>query len=189
MHAPTALLAPVAIVALACAGADTARPATPPAPPARRVVLLSLDGFGAARHLDNLRQGVYTDPDGVAAFTGGYVVESAIPVNPTLTAPSHASIATGAFPAVTGIVANVFKLPGAPIGQDASGFAAPWGAEPIWQAFRRQGKHVGVLEFPGCDGTAPSQPGNSSTPTCLPWRRNACQIGSAPHGAANPDAS
>jgi|NGEPerStandDraft_6_1074524.scaffolds.fasta_scaffold00230_13 predicted AlkP superfamily phosphohydrolase/phosphomutase len=163
MHAPTALLAPVAIVALACAGADTARPATPPAPPARRVVLLSLDGFGAARHLDNLRQGVYTDPDGVAAFTGGYVVERAIPVNPTLTAPSHASIATGAFPAVTGIVANVFKLPGAPIGQDASGFAAPWGAEPIWQAFRRQGKHVGVLEFPGCDGTAPSRTADFGT--------------------------
>lgn len=131
--------------------------------PARRVVLLSLDGFAAGRHRDNLREWVDTDPDGVAAFAGGYVVERAIPVNPTLTAPSHATIATGAFPAVTGIVANVFKFPGAPIGQEVSGFAAPWGAEPLWQAFRRQGKRVGVLGFPGCDGTAPSRTADFGT--------------------------
>ena len=159
MHAPTALLAPAAIVALACAAADTVRPAveSTPSPPVRRVVLLSLDGFAAERHRDNLRQGVYTDPDGVAAFAGGYVVERAIPVNPTLTAPSHAAIATGAFPGATGIVGNVFKLPGAPIGQETSGFHAQWGAEPLWQAFRRQGKRAGVLGFPGCDGTSPSR--------------------------------
>ena len=134
-----------------------------PRPPARRVVLLSLDGFGAERHRDNLRQGVYTDPDGVAAFAGAYVVERAIPVNPTLTAASHASIASGAFPGVTGIVANVFKLPGTPIGQEVSGFDVPWGAEPLWQAFRRQGKRVGVLGFPGCDGTAPSRTADFGT--------------------------
>ncbi|TAM56211.1 MAG: hypothetical protein EPN53_02030 [Acidobacteria bacterium] len=157
MHVPTALLAPAAIAALACAGADTARPADVPAAPARRVVLLSLDGFAAGRHLENLRAGIYADPDGVAAFAGSFVAERAIPVNPTLTAPSHAAIATGAFPAATGIVANVFRLPGAPIGQETSGFEAPWGAEPLWEAFRRQGKRVGVLEFPGCDGTAPSR--------------------------------
>ncbi len=157
MQVPTALLAPAAIAALACAGADTARPAVVPAAPARRVVLLSLDGFAAGRHLENLRAGIYADPDGVAAFADSFVAERAIPVNPTLTAPSHAAIATGAFPAVTGIVANVFRLPGAPIGQETSGFKAPWGAESLWEAFRRQGKRVGVLGFPGCDGTAPSR--------------------------------
>ncbi|OYV96567.1 MAG: hypothetical protein B7Z68_05430 [Acidobacteria bacterium 21-70-11] len=163
VHAPTALLAPVAIVACACAGADTARPATP-VPPARHVVLLSLDGFGADRHRDNLRQGVYTDPEGVAAFAGAYVVERAIPVDPAFTAPSHASIATGAFPSATGIVANAFKLPGAPIGQETSGFEAPWGVESLWQAFRRQGKRVGMLGFPGRDGMAPSRTADFGMP-------------------------
>jgi predicted AlkP superfamily phosphohydrolase/phosphomutase len=165
VRAPTALLGPAAIVVFACGAADTARPASGPAPvpPARHVVILSLDGFAAERHRENLRAGIYTDPDGVAAFAGAYVVERAIPVDPTLTAPSHASIATGAFPAMTGIVANVFKLPGTPIVQEASGFAAPWGAEPLWQAFQRQGRRVGVLGFPGCDGAAPSRTADFGT--------------------------
>jgi predicted AlkP superfamily phosphohydrolase/phosphomutase len=123
----------------------------------QRIVLLSLDGFGAERHRENLAHGVYSDPDGVAAFAGGYVVERAIPVNPTLTAVSHTSIGSGAFPAVTGIVSNTFHRPGAPIVQSISGFDAPSGAEPLWEAFGRQGKRVGVLTFPGCDDTVPSR--------------------------------
>jgi hypothetical protein len=119
------------------------------------VVLISLDGLAASRHRENLREGVYTDRDGLAAFeAAGYVVESAIPVNPPLTSVSHASMATGALPSVTGIVANRFHLPGTPIVQGVSGFDAPLGAEPIWQALRRQGKRVGVLTFPACDGTS-----------------------------------
>jgi predicted AlkP superfamily phosphohydrolase/phosphomutase len=120
------------------------------------VVLISLDGLGATRHRENLREGVYTDRDGLAAFeSAGYVVENAIPVNPPLTSVSHASMATGAFPSVTGIVANRFHRPGTPIVQGVSGFDAPLGAEPIWQALRRQGRRVGVLTFPACDGTSP----------------------------------
>ena len=121
-------------------------------------MLVSLDGLAATRHRENLRQGVYTDREGLTAFeAAGYVIESAIPVNPALTSPSHASIATGAFPSVTGIVANRFHVPGTPIFQSVSGFDSPWGAEPLWQAFRRQGKRVGVLTFPGCDGGSPSR--------------------------------
>jgi predicted AlkP superfamily phosphohydrolase/phosphomutase len=123
-----------------------------------RVVLLSLDGVAAGRHRENLRGGAYKDRDGLSAFeSAGYVVESAIPADPPLTSVSHASIATGAFPSATGIVGNVFHLPGTPIVQAVSGFDAPWGAEPLWQAFRRQGRRVGVLTFPGCDGTSPSR--------------------------------
>ena len=157
MRTPTQLL-PGVLALLACIPAET--PRTTPGgatTTARRVVLLSLDGFAAERHRDNLRAAVYTDPDGVAAFADGTVVERAIAVNPTLTAASHAAIATGAFPAVTGIVANEFKLPGAAVGSEVSGFAVPWGAESLWQAFRRQGRRVGVLAFPGCDGTTPAR--------------------------------
>ena len=141
---------------LACVATESTAPRAQAASAhARRVVLVSLDGFAAERHLENLARGVYTDPDGVAAFGSGYVVEHAIAVNPTLTAVSHTSIGSGAFPSVTGIVSNFFHRSGAPVTEGISGFDAPSGAEPLWEAFRRQGKRVGVLTFPGCDETTP----------------------------------
>ena len=153
------LSASTVFLIVACAATESAKPSPQAAAPsgAQRVVLLSLDGFAAERHAENLRNGVYTDPDGVAAFEGGYVVERAIPANPTLTAVSHTSIASGAFPTVTDIVSNIFHRPGTPILQAVSGFDAPWGAESLWDAFRRQGKRVGVLTFPGCDNTTTSR--------------------------------
>jgi len=153
------LSASTVLIIVACAATESARPTPQAVAPSRaqRVVLLSLDGFAAERHAENLRNGVYTDPDGVAAFESGYVVERAVPVNPTLTAVSHTSIASGAFPTVTGIVSNTFHRPGTPILQAVSGFDAPSGAEPLWEAFRRQGKRVGVLTFPGCDNTTASR--------------------------------
>ncbi|HVN75905.1 MAG TPA: alkaline phosphatase family protein, partial [Thermoanaerobaculaceae bacterium] len=158
MRPRTLLTVPAVAILAACAATENAKSLRTASPPhARRVVVLSLDGFAAARHRENLRDGVYADPDGVKAFERAYVVERAIPVNPTLTAPSHIAIATGAFPTVTGIVSNTFHSPGTPILQAASGFDAPIGAEPLWQAFRRQGRRVGVLTFPGCDDTAPSR--------------------------------
>jgi predicted AlkP superfamily phosphohydrolase/phosphomutase len=154
----TTVLAALAVLAHACVATDTSHQshALPPSAMARRVILVSLDGLAAGRNRENLREGVYTDREGLTAFeAAGYVVESAIPVNPALTSVSHASIASGAFPSVTGIVANRFHLAGTPIVKGVSGFDAPWGAEPLWQAFRRQGKRVGVLTFPGCDDTSP----------------------------------
>lgn len=150
----------VPVLAVACVATDTSHPKpavqTLTQPP--RVVLISLDALAAGRHRENLNRGVYTDPEGLAAFeAGGYVVENAVPVDPPLTSPSHASIATGAYPSVTGMVANSFHIPGTPILQRVSGFELPWGAEPLWQTFRRQGKRVGVLTFPGCDHTSPSR--------------------------------
>ncbi len=156
-----AFLATAAALAVAaCVASDTSKP-TPRAhltDQPGRVVLLSLDGFAAVRHRENLRRGLYMDPEGLTAFdAGGHVVEHAIPVDPPLTSVSHASIASGAFPATTGIVSNAFHTPHTPVFQGVSGFEAPWGAESLWQAFRRQGRRVGVLTFPGCDATSPSR--------------------------------
>jgi predicted AlkP superfamily phosphohydrolase/phosphomutase len=157
MRALPALVLPVVLTA-ACAAAETPTPATPLRATASRVVLVSLDGLAAVRHRENLRAGVYDDPDGLTAFEAkGYVVARAIPVDPPLTPPSHASIATGTFPSATGIVANWFHLPGTPIDAGVSGFEHPWEAESLWQAFRRQGKRVGVLTYPGCDATTPAR--------------------------------
>ncbi|MFH1176518.1 MAG: alkaline phosphatase family protein [Acidobacteriota bacterium] len=152
-------LAPVLLLTLTCRMAAPPPPSGGPRPrlqaTAGRVVVLSMDGMAAERHRRLLAENAYGDPAGFTAFEQwGYVVERAQPVDPTLTAVSHAAIGSGAFPAVTGIVSNRFHLPGTPIGQGVSGFDAPWGAEPLWQAFRRQGKRVGVLTFPGCDGAS-----------------------------------
>jgi predicted AlkP superfamily phosphohydrolase/phosphomutase len=124
---------------------------------AARVVLISFDGLGGVMHGRMLRRGVYRDPDGLAAFEGGFTVERAIPVNPTMTAVSHTSIATGAFPSLTGIAGNSFHNSGAPLTESVSGFSAPIAVETLWQAVRRQGKRVGVLAFPGCDGNGPAR--------------------------------
>jgi len=149
---PLAIL--LATAALACRASGPApAPARQLRATARRVVLLSIDGLAATRHRHLLAQRAYREPAGLAAFESwGWVVERAIPVDPTLTAVNHATIATGAPPALTGIVSNRFHLPGTPISQPASGFDAAWAAEPLWQAFRRQGRRVGTVGYPGCDG-------------------------------------
>ncbi len=145
----------VTAVVAACRASGPGAPATPRPvlhATAQRVVLLSVDGFSAVRHRHLLSVNAYREPAGLTAFESwGYVVEHAIPVDPTLTAINHASIATGATPAVTGIVNNRFHVLGSGITQAVSGFEAPWSAEALWQAFMRQGKRVGVLAFPGCD--------------------------------------
>ncbi len=121
-------------------------------PVARRVVAVSFDGLAAERHARLERDGGYRDPDGLGAFARGLVVARAVPVNPTLTSPSHVAIATGREPSGTGIVGNRFHLPGTPITETVSGFDAPIGAETIWEAVRRQGRRVGSLAYPGCNG-------------------------------------
>src|SRR6185369_6291422 len=75
-----------------------------------------------------------------------------VPVNPTLTAPNHISLATGYAAGLTGIVSNRFHPPTAPWGAVVSGFAAPIGTETLWEAARRQGKRVGCMAWPGVDG-------------------------------------
>lgn len=156
MRRPSPLLA-LLLAAPACLP-TAPLPVTPRTGGAVRVVLLSHDGLAADRHQRMLAARGYQDPDGLAAFVpAGFVVGHAVPVSPTLTAVNHASLATGALPARTGIVSNLFHLPGGRLTDTVSGFAYPWQAEPLWQAFRRQGKRVGVLLFPGADGTTPQR--------------------------------
>ncbi len=155
MSRPRLFRAALLVVLVACCRASAPTPAPRPElhATAQRVVLLSLDGFSAVRHRRLIAAGAYHDAAGLAAFEQwGYVVEHAIPAEPTLTAVSHASIATGAMPTATGIVSNRFHVLGTGITQGVSGFDAPWSAEPLWQTFMRAGKRVGVLTFPGCDG-------------------------------------
>ncbi len=137
---------------------STPPPASQAAPSGKpsRVVLLSLDGAGA-EELHRLYKAGSLKAGGFARFfREGQVADRLIPVNPTLTAVNHISLATGYPAGQTGIVSNTFH----PHDSDdllktVSGFAAPIETETLWEAAERQGKRVGVTTWPGADDTGP----------------------------------
>lgn len=146
------------LLVLGCRTAPPAPPAPEPAPaPAgpSRVVLLSLDGAGADELHRLFEEGQLLEGGFGAFFENGQVAERLIPVNPTLTATNHISLATGYVAGETGIVSNTFHPAGEAPLKTASGFAAEVGTETLWEAARRQGKRVGVTTWPGADDTGP----------------------------------
>jgi len=138
-----------------CSGAPSARTpgrtAQGSAQP-HRVILISLDGAGAATLHDLYRQGRLKKGGFERFFREGEVADALIPVNPTLTSTSHISLATGFPPSATGIVGNQFHAAGSPFMDKANGFDAAIGTETLWEAVRRQGRRAGVLTWPGADG-------------------------------------
>lgn len=119
-------------------------------------MLLSLDGASAEDLHQLWRDGALTAGGFRQFFEMGEVAERLVPVNPTLTAVNHISLATGAIPGQTGIVSNSFHPADDPDFLDrASGFDAPIGTETLWEAGKRQGKRVGIVTWPGADGKGP----------------------------------
>lgn len=117
-------------------------------------MLLSFDGLGA----DALAR-----RSGLAAFdrlARDSASARVIPVNPTLTAPAHAAILTGADPQKSGIVSNRFHLPGTPAEQETRGMMIDPDVETLVEAARRQGKRVGAISFPTIDGRTPRRTAN-----------------------------
>ncbi len=152
----------LAVLLLSCrsAQAPAGSSSHPAAPPPHRVVLLSLDGAGAVE-LRGLYDGGKLQAGGFARFfREGQVAEGLLPVDPSLTATNHISLATG-YPADrTGIVGNTFHPPGGAFNATANGFAAAIGTETLWEAARRQGKRAAVLTWPGADDTGPRRRGD-----------------------------
>jgi predicted AlkP superfamily pyrophosphatase or phosphodiesterase len=148
---------------LLLAAASCATPRPQPAPPSplgsettasSRVVLVSFDGVG----FDALRKiEAQLGTDGWNRLRLEGTAARLIPVDPTLTAVTHISMATGATPSRTGIVSNVLHLPGTGPDEWKSGFDAEIEVEPIWVAARRAGKRVGAITYPGLDGTTPDR--------------------------------
>jgi hypothetical protein len=146
-------LSPLFFLFLACT-VSTPRPAVDSVPRlaatavAQRVVLLSFDGLGA----DALaRQSGLTSFASLAASGASARV---IPVNPTLTAPTHVSMLTGADPQVHGVLSNWFHLDGTPPERVTRGLNAEIAVETLVEAARRQGKRVGAVPFPTVDATS-----------------------------------
>jgi len=140
---------------LSCQGAPPAQTAPKAAPQAaerpRKVILLSLDGAGAQELQKLHKEGALSAGGFESFFRDGQVADRLLPVNPTLTAVNHISLATGYPPAQTGIVSNNFHRAGTPFLDTASGFAAPIETETLWESVMRQGKKVGVVTWPGVD--------------------------------------
>jgi hypothetical protein len=118
----------------------------------RKVLMLSLDGADAATLHRLYREGRLAAGGFARFFREGQVADALVPVNPTITAPNHVSLATGYLAGETGIVGNDVRLPGMPLTQKTSGFAAEIHTETLWEAARRQGLRVASSGWPGADG-------------------------------------
>ncbi|WP_303969404.1 alkaline phosphatase family protein [Sporosarcina ureae] len=121
------------------------------------ISVVSFDGLGyqdAQRYID---KGIMLNLEGFqkeAAYATDFIT-----VTPSLTAPSHATMASGAAPSKTGIVSNQFHSSGEKVKDDQSGFAQTLGVTPIWKEARNQGKVTATVSFPD------SNPENASAAT------------------------
>lgn len=117
--------------------------------------MISLDGADAASFHRFYREGKL-NAGGFARFVReGQVADALVPVNPSITAPNHISLATGYPTGKTGIVANDLRLPGMPLSKKVSGFSAEIHTETLWEAARRQGLRVASSGWPGADAQGP----------------------------------
>ena len=123
-----------------------------------KVVVVSLDAAADWIVDDLLARGVLP-PDGAFGRMArqGARAEAMIPISPSMTAPAHISMFTGAYPERTGIVSNSFLLAGGRISQQVSGFSAPIEAETLWHAAQRQGKRVICATAVGADNRTPDR--------------------------------
>lgn len=151
---PLRLVVPVLLLSLLSCRTTPPPADEQPLPPVPRVLLLSLDGAGAETLHRLWREGVFGEDGFRQFFEDGQVADRLVPVDPSLTAVNHISLATGFTPDATGIVSNIFHPDWADSFVDAiSGFSEDIGTETLWEAARRQGKRVGVVAWPGADGT------------------------------------
>src|ERR687898_439677 len=128
--------------------ASAAAGGSPRTPAATRVILVSLDG-GADWLIDRwMAQGKAPAFTKIAAE--GAVAEAMIAVWPSLTAPAHAALWTGAPPRIHGIGGNsVPRLPASEhtlLDQQSGYLSTVLAAEPIWITAARAGRQVLVMQ-------------------------------------------
>ncbi|WP_050180140.1 nucleotide pyrophosphatase/phosphodiesterase family protein [Domibacillus robiginosus] len=76
---------------------------------------------------------------------------------PSLTAPSHAALSTGATPKKTGIVSNQFHDPEKKFNNKDDAFHTKINVSPIWSEASRQGKTTATIVFPGANPKTKNQ--------------------------------
>ena len=122
----------------------------------RSVFLISWDGGSAGRVYDLMQAGYL--PHFAALAGQGLRAEYAQSVDPPLTGPAQNSLATGAFPARTGIVSNAFHNPNDSFYWYRQGLEEPLdAAEPVWVTASRAGLTTAAVFFPGGSPERPLQ--------------------------------
>ncbi|MCL6430516.1 MAG: alkaline phosphatase family protein [Anaerolineae bacterium] len=121
---------------------------TPLAARGPRVVVISLSGLGAGRLQASMEEGAL--PNLARLKAQGTMAQYALSIDPPLTLPAHAALATGAYPAATHVVGDRHQLPEDDFGRPAEArLAASMEAEPVWRTAMREARSTAALFWPG----------------------------------------
>ncbi|WLR57198.1 alkaline phosphatase family protein [Mesobacillus subterraneus] len=115
----------------------------------RQVILISFDGMRNDLTRSYVKDGKLPNIKNV--IEKGTMAKYAKTVTPSLTAPSHAAIATGATPLKTSIVSNAWQQKGATLTNQKNAFLSEFEVEPLWVAARKQGKTTATVAFAGAN--------------------------------------
>jgi predicted AlkP superfamily phosphohydrolase/phosphomutase len=114
-----------------------------------QVVLISFDGMRNDMTRSYVKDGKLPNIKNV--INKGSIAKYATTVSPSLTAPSHAAIATGATPLKTSIVSNVWQEKDAAMTNKKDAFLSELEVDPLWVAARKQGKTTATVAFAGAN--------------------------------------
>jgi predicted AlkP superfamily phosphohydrolase/phosphomutase len=114
-----------------------------------QVILISFDGMRNDLTRKFVKDGEM--PHIKKVIKDGTIAKYAKTVSPSLTAPSHAAIATGATPLKTSIVSNVWQEPDEGLTNKQDAFLSELEVDPLWVAARKQGKTTATVAFAGAN--------------------------------------
>lgn len=115
----------------------------------RQVILISFDGMRNDLTRSYVKDGKLPNIENV--IEKGSNAKYAKTVSPSLTAPSHAAIATGSTPLQTSIVSNAWQQKNAAITNQKNAFFSEFEVDPLWVAAREQGKTTATVAFAGAN--------------------------------------
>jgi predicted AlkP superfamily phosphohydrolase/phosphomutase len=134
-----------------------------------QVILISFDGMRNDLTRSYVKEGKLPNIKNV--IEKGTIAKYAKTVSPSLTAPSHAAIATGATPLKTSIVSNAWQEKDAALTNQKNAFLSEFEVDPLWVAARKQGKKTATVAFAGANPSTGKQAdytiyyGNSLSPS------------------------
>lgn len=114
-----------------------------------QVVLISFDGMRNDLTRRYMKDGKL--PNIEKTVKKGAMAKYATTVSPSLTAPSHAAISTGAPPLKTSIVSNVWQEPDKALTSKQDAFLSELDVDPLWVEARKQGKTTATVAFAGAN--------------------------------------
>lgn len=120
-----------------------------------KVVMISFDGMRNDLTKEYVKDGKL--PHIKSLMENGVAAKGSKTVTPSLTAPSHAAIASGAAPSETGMVSNKWQDPNKELANGESAFHQPLDKSPLWAEAKKNGKTTATVLFPGSNPDAGGQ--------------------------------